>query len=93
MQNDRYRKRMFKEEEHENDIENPGDPAVSMHGHYVDADPGVGVGRSLGPAGSTEITEIDIENIDTGLKYNETVPFSGSIKQSVLATMLMRYSN
>ncbi|MBQ1302992.1 MAG: hypothetical protein IIY29_06585 [Firmicutes bacterium] len=42
MQNDRYRKRMFKEEEHENDIENPGDPAVSMHGHYVDADPGVG---------------------------------------------------
>ena len=102
MQNDRYRKRTFKEEEHENDKENSGDPVVSMHGHYVDADPGVGGGRSLGPAGSwyeeavnwavDAVTWCVGAGIINGMTETTIVP-QGTGTRAQMATMLMRYSN
>ncbi len=95
MQNDRYRKRMFKEEEHENDKEDSGDPAVSMHGHHVDADPGVGGGRSLGPAGSwyeEAVNWAEANGIVKGYNATTIVP-QGTGTRAQMATMLMRYSN
>ncbi len=65
----------------------------AMLGDYSQDKPALSEKQYILTAGSTEITEIDIENIDTGLKYNETVPFSGSIKQSVLATLTEQWAS